>query len=222
MRSPSTGIASSSAQAGVVNSSANTVASGSSSRLIAHRYCPPRCTVLRKMCSGICRLKIVARRSARAAARASMTIRPRPARTARISMTLSVPARKRIDTAIAENDSSAPVIHRTTRTIFPWVTRDCSLRVRLIFRPRLVEGGKLVAGRVGRDDLGETIERHLQAPRIVDLRHQADICERDVLAEGVGPRPDQDLERFEPFEDPMVVPGVDLGLVLAELVLEVA
>ena len=42
MRSPSTGSASSSVQAGTVNSSANTVASGSSSRLVAQRYCEPR------------------------------------------------------------------------------------------------------------------------------------------------------------------------------------
>ena len=41
-RSPSTGTASSSGQAGAVNSSANTVASGNSSRLVAHTYCDAR------------------------------------------------------------------------------------------------------------------------------------------------------------------------------------
>src|SRR5262249_25681313 len=44
MRSPSTGSASRSAQAGAVNSSANTVASGRSRRLFAQRYCAPRWT----------------------------------------------------------------------------------------------------------------------------------------------------------------------------------
>ena len=42
IRSPKTGTASSNVHAGVVNSSANTVANGSSRRLIAQRYCPPR------------------------------------------------------------------------------------------------------------------------------------------------------------------------------------
>ena len=46
----------------------------------------------------------------------AMTTKPRPARTARISMMLSVPASVRMETAIAENESNAPVIQRTTRT----------------------------------------------------------------------------------------------------------
>ena len=37
-----------------------------------------------------------------------------------------------------------------------------SLRVRLVLRPRLVEGGKLCAGRIDGDDLGKTIERDLE------------------------------------------------------------
>ncbi len=42
MRSPRIGTASSRVQAGAVNSSANTVASGSSRRLFAHSVCAPR------------------------------------------------------------------------------------------------------------------------------------------------------------------------------------
>ena len=42
-------------------------------------------------------------------------------------MTLSVAANSRIDTAIAENESYAPVIHRTTRMMWLEVTREPSL-----------------------------------------------------------------------------------------------
>ena len=66
--------------------------------------------------------------------------------------------------------------------------RAASFRVRLVFRPRLVEGGKLAAGGVDRDDLRKALERHLQTPRIGDLRHQANIGERHVGAEGIGRR----------------------------------
>src|SRR5207237_9984702 len=132
------------------------VASGNSNRLVAHTYCDPRLTRLRKTCSGNCRVKSVERRSARAAVKAAMITKPKPERTARISMTLSVAANSRIDTAIAENESNAPVIHRTTRMRWLEVTlepslersiargsdRRASLRVGLILRPRPFEGRK--------------------------------------------------------------------------------
>src|SRR5262245_57572339 len=118
-------------------------------------------------------------------------MRPRPARKARISITPSVAARLRTETAIAENDSSAPVIQRTTRTMFLGATRQAVgrqrlgwiraapdlLRVGLVFRSRLFERRKLRAGCIDGDDLGKAIERHLQAARVVDLRHQANIGE---------------------------------------------
>src|SRR6266849_2583369 len=143
---------------------------------------------------------MVARSSGRSAANAAMTARPRPERTARISMTLSVPASSRTDTAIAENDSNAPVIQRTTRTSCGSATRDRSgpsLRVRLVLRPRLVEGRELAAGGVGRDDLRKSIKRHLQAARVVDLRHQADVGQRDLAAEAVWRRLDHRLQGLE-------------------------
>src|SRR5260221_674009 len=71
--------------------------------------------MLRKKCSPSCRVKIVERKSARAAVKPAMTTKPKPERTARISMTLNVSANSRMDTAIAENEINAPVIHRTTR-----------------------------------------------------------------------------------------------------------
>src|SRR5262249_11384444 len=96
-------------------------------------------------------------------------MRPRPARNARISSTPSVAARLRTETAIAENDSSAPVIQRTTRTMFLGATRQSSgrsawdrsgrlltwlLRVGLAFRSRFFERRKLRAGCIDGDKLG--------------------------------------------------------------------
>src|SRR5262249_46926901 len=156
---------------------------------------------------------------------ADMTTRPIPPRTERISMTVSLPPSMRTDTASPENASRAPVIQRTTRASCEGATGDCfpafrskrsddeaSLRVRLILRPRLVEGGKLQTGSVDGDDLGETIERHLEARRVVDLRHQADVGKRDLAAERVGTGLQQRFQCLEAVEDPVVIPRVDLGL----------
>src|SRR6266446_9439173 len=97
-----------------------------------------------------------------------------------------------------------------------------SLRVGLVLRPRLLKSGELRACRIDRDDFGKSIERHLQTPRVVDLRYQADIGERNLAAEGIGRRTDHGFHRGEALENPVVVPGVDLGLVLTKLVLEIA
>src|SRR6516165_2855030 len=144
---------------------------------------------------------MAARRSARSTASAAMSSKPRPERTARISMTVSCPASARTDTAMAENASSAPVIQRTTR-ISCGIAKTgsakqtlCavggavrpSLRVRLVLRPRLVE-------------------RHLEASGVCDLRHQADVGQRDLAAERVGAGTEQRLDRLEALEDPVVVP----------------
>jgi hypothetical protein len=83
--------------------------------------------MLRKKCSPSCRVKIVERKSARAAVKPAMTTKPKPERTARISMTLNVSANSRMDTAIAENEINAPVIHRTTRMRCLDVTLEPSL-----------------------------------------------------------------------------------------------
>src|SRR5262245_43824255 len=164
----------------------------------------------------------------------AMTMRPRPARSARISMTPSVAARTRTETAIAENASNAPLIQRTTRTMFLGATRGSfrgvgaqewiggaltcitSFGVGLVLRPGLLKGGEFRACRIDRDDFGKSIERHLQTPRVVNLRHQADVDERDLVAEGIGRRVDHGFHRGEALENPVVIPGVDFGLVLTE------
>ena len=225
MRSPRKSGASSMVQAGIVNSSANTVASGSSSRLDAHRYCAPKWMLLRSdvQARGGGALIVVPQLRAQRHERADDQQARRPRAPTRISMMLSVADSSRIDTAIAENDSSVPVIQRTTRAMggmTTWVrprfqaAREGAGRGRSIagrhrhsasgwFSGRAFsKAGKLGAGGVDGDDLGKGIERHLQAARIGDLRHQADVGERDVGAEGVGSGPQHRLERVETLAAP--------------------
>ncbi len=68
---------------------------------------------------------------------------------------------------------------------------------------------------------GKAIERDLQPPRVEHLRHQADIGERHLRAAGIGSGRDHGFDRVEAFDHPMVVPGVDLGLFVLELTLDV-
>src|SRR5580692_1021185 len=126
--------------------------------------------VLRMACN-ISRRAVSARISAGLNAPSATRIaNPQPLRIARISMMRSDPDSARIDTAMAENDSSAPVIHRTTPTRSG---RRTLLGVRLAFRAGGVEGGKLVRGRIDRHDAWEPVERHLEAAGVGDLRHDA-------------------------------------------------
>src|ERR1700682_5046313 len=80
-----------------------------------------------------------------------------------------------------------------------------SFRIRLVLGPSLLEGGELYAGRIDGDDLGIGVERHLQASRIGDLRHQTYIRERDLGAMSVRPSPEHRLERVEALSNPMAV-----------------
>src|SRR5262245_63560506 len=84
-----------------------------------------------------------------------------------------------------------------------------SFGVGLVLRLRLFKGGEFRACRIDRDDFGKSIERHLQTPRVVDLRHQADVDERDLVAEGIGRRVDHGFYRGEALENAVVIPGVD-------------
>src|SRR5216684_62487 len=239
MRSRSSHAASKASQAGLVNSSANTVASGSKVMLSAQAYCAAKCTLLRSACVPMRRGNNEARSAGRAQASANRIARPAALRSARISNTLNVRASARIDTAMTENDSSTPLIHSMTRPMWALVTArflsariavaeamfvalECQLfRVRLVFGPRLLERGKLLAGGVGRDDAREFLERHVVTARVGDLGNEADVGEGDLGAERVGPRCDHRLDRLETGHDPMRVPSVDSGLVVVERSLEV-
>ncbi len=114
MRSPRKNGASRMVQAGMVNSSANTVASGNSSTLHAQRYCEPKWMLLRNRCRPK-RLVLTACRSSGRTAMIASTIRiPTAARIVSISTTLNDPDSPRIAIAMTENDSSVPVIQATT------------------------------------------------------------------------------------------------------------
>ena len=118
MRSPSIGMASSATQAGMVNSSENTVANGSSVTASVHRKVPTKWMLLRARCRPM-RLKASSlRSSALAAIRINRTIRPKPERIDRISNVVRYWDRARTATALAEKESSAPVIQSTTRPSF--------------------------------------------------------------------------------------------------------
>src|SRR5882762_3326567 len=156
----------------MVNSRANTVASGSSVMPMAHRNCEPKWMVLRVTCNARRRAESARMCAGLNAPTASRIANPPPLRIASISMMRSVPESARIDTAMAENDNSAPVIHRTTRTRS---RRSTLFGIRLKVRARGVERGKLGGCRVDGDDAGKAIKRHVEAPGVGDLGHDADI-----------------------------------------------
>ena len=114
-RSESSQTASKAVHAGVINSSAKTVANGNSVNAVAQQYCAPKWITLRSKFSGIRRGRTSGRRSARVPKSVSIINRPTPLRMLRISKMFSLPASMRIDTAIAENERSVPVIQKTTR-----------------------------------------------------------------------------------------------------------
>src|SRR5215475_8929009 len=194
----------------MVNSRAKTVASGSSVMAVAHRNCAPKWMVLRVTCSARRRAESARMCAGLNAASASRIASPPPLRIASISMMRSVPANARIDTAMAENDNSAPVIHRTTRTR----SRRCTLfGVRLKVGAGCRERGELRGCRVDRNNAGKAIKRDVEAPGVGDLRHDADIRDRHMAPERVGRRPYQLLDRFEAGDYPVLVPFLDRALV---------
>src|SRR3984957_9886252 len=180
----------------MVNSSANTVASGNSVRLTAHRYCPAKWQQLRIKCRPARRRVMAPNSAGWVAPNASNIASPPKLRIARISMMCRRTESTRTDTAMAENDTRAPTIHRTARAR----SRRCTLfGVRLAFRAGSFEGGVPGCGVVGGDDVGEALQRHLEAARVGDLRHEADVGDGHVLAELIGARPDQGLDRLEAY-----------------------
>src|SRR3569623_1232380 len=148
--------------------------------------------MLRRSCSGRRRVRTARRSSGRTSISSSTTSSTAPERIARISKIERPPRESsRIDTAISEKDRSVPVIQRTTRTMLLTlvftapafqeraragrVSRAASLGVRLVFRPCLVEGGKVQASLLDGDDLREGVERHLEASRVEHLGDEATV-----------------------------------------------
>src|SRR5262245_27183742 len=126
--------------------------------------------VLRARCSGRRRTETVRTSAGLKTPSASRINSPPALRMASISMTFSEPDSARTDTAMAENDRSAPVIHSTARRRSD---RRALLGIRLALGARGVEGGQHGGGGVGRGDGRKAVERHFEAPRVEDLRHDA-------------------------------------------------
>jgi hypothetical protein len=85
--------------------------------LRAQANCEAKWMPFRSRFSPIRRGRRPARNSGQNAASDRRMTSARTLRTVRISKMLNVPTRPRMETAMAENDSSAPVIQRTTRPI---------------------------------------------------------------------------------------------------------
>src|SRR5580704_10609520 len=95
-------------------------------------------------------------------------------------------------------------------------------RIRLVLGPRPVESRQRHAGGVHRNDFGKLVQWNLEPPRVVDLRHQAEVGDRHRFAAGIWPGLEQRFERLEAGDHPMMVPGIDRALLLVQLVLQVA
>src|SRR5437667_5743499 len=120
------------------------------------------------------------RSSGRTRTSTSRIANPAALRMHRVSSALKTFESARIETAIAENDSSAPTIQNTTLPILDPVTerpfgwdaawprsrrsRDLhSFGVGLVLGPGFFDRGEFLALGFHRHDAGKAIERHLQA-----------------------------------------------------------
>src|SRR5215471_8807676 len=96
-----------------------------------------------------------------------------------------------------------------------------SFGVGLVLWTRAIEGRERQTGAIDADYFRKPLERYFEALGIVDLRHQADIGQRDLATTGVGTGRDQRFQRFKAGDYPMMVPGVDRALLLAHGVFQI-
>src|SRR5690242_17335861 len=96
-----------------------------------------------------------------------------------------------------------------------------SLGVGLIFRPRLIKCRELQADGIDCDNFWEFIKRYLVTPGICYLRYQTNIGKRDMSTVGVRRRREHGFQRRKTCNDPVVIPGIDIGLLMFELSFDV-
>jgi hypothetical protein len=113
-RSPRINTASTAVHTGMVNSIAKTVASGSIPIAYTHAYWPPKWNTLRTKCTPIRRVRSA--RIPNQGKTASMMTSETRLRRKRISKVPRVRSSSRTATAMSENESNAPPIHRAPRT----------------------------------------------------------------------------------------------------------
>src|SRR5262245_15254855 len=97
-----------------------------------------------------------------------------------------------------------------------------SLGVRLVLRTCFVKGGELHTRSIYCNDFRKFVERYLEAPGICNLRDQTNIGNRNLRATGVRSGLDQLLQRRKAFDDPMMLPGVNIGLFMPEPPLDIS
>ena len=85
----------------------------------------------------------------------------------------------------------------------------------------LVERRKFQAGGIGRDDLWEFVERDFKPASVRNLWDQADVGERDLGAVRIRAGTEHSFQRAKSLDDPVMIPGVDLCLLMLELPLEI-
>jgi hypothetical protein len=76
------------------------------------------------------------------------------------------------------------------------------------FRCCIGKGFDRRANRIDMGDLRKRIERYVETPRVVDLRHQSHIRQARLVAKAEGFPLYQAFNRAEAFLDPVPVPGV--------------
>ena len=113
-RSPRISVARTAVHTGMVNSIAKTVARGSIAIAYTHAYWPPRCSTLRNTCKPSRRVRslLSPKRGSTASTRRSET----RLRRARISKLPMLRSSSRTETAMSENERSAPTIHSAPRS----------------------------------------------------------------------------------------------------------
>ena len=107
-------MASNAVHTGMVNSIAKTVTSGSMPIAYTHAYWPPKCITLRTVCRPNHRVRSA--RSPKTGRSAPMMTSETTLRRNNISKLPMVRSNSRTATAMAENDSTAPPIHRAPRS----------------------------------------------------------------------------------------------------------
>src|SRR5436190_5919841 len=113
-RSPRISVARIAVHTGMVNSIAKTVARGSIAIAYTHAYWPPRCSTLRNTCSPSRRVRSLLKpRRGRTASTMRSETRLRRARISKLPMEWSS---SRTETAMSENEISAPPIHKAPRS----------------------------------------------------------------------------------------------------------
>src|SRR6516162_2612816 len=75
-----------------------------------------------------------------------------------------------------------------------------SFGVGLVLRTSSIKGRKRQTGAIDADYFGKSFERHFEASRIVDLRHKANIGQRDLATAGIGTGRDQRFQRLKAGE----------------------